>query len=137
MTFNVHILPHLVRSVRMTGPLWTTSAFPFEHNIFSLKTLVNKTKSIEHQMASKAINRIAYQVAPLNPSLSKDVTEYCKNLFTIKSFTKSLVKLKNISFFGLSPKNKFQTLHEFDRCIHENRIFCSTAYLKSKNSTIQ
>lgn len=37
MTFNVHLVEHLVESVRNSGPLWETSAFPFENNIFILK----------------------------------------------------------------------------------------------------
>lgn len=37
MTLIVHILLHLVESMRMSGPLWATSAFPFENNIYNLK----------------------------------------------------------------------------------------------------
>ena len=37
MTFNVHILLHLVESVRRSGPLWSTSAVSFERSIFLLK----------------------------------------------------------------------------------------------------
>lgn len=138
MTFNVHILLHLVRSVRMTGPLWATSAFPFERNIFSLKNLVNGTKSIEHQIATKSLNKIAYQVAPLNPHLANNVVEYCKNIFSTKTHTKSSVTFENITFFSPSSKNKFQIEQEFERCIHDHTIFCSTKYLKSKkfNDTV-
>ena len=31
ISFNVHLLAHLSRSVRNWGPLWTHSAFPYEN----------------------------------------------------------------------------------------------------------
>ncbi|CAD6241379.1 GSCOCG00002706001-RA-CDS, partial [Cotesia congregata] len=31
MTFNIHSLLYLGESVRRSGPLWETSAFPFEN----------------------------------------------------------------------------------------------------------
>jgi len=47
MRFNVHMLLHVVQSVRMSGPLWATSTFPFESNIHFLKQLVNGPKGVE------------------------------------------------------------------------------------------
>lgn len=37
MTFNIHSLLHLCKSVKETGPLTGTSAFSFENGIFNLK----------------------------------------------------------------------------------------------------
>ena len=34
MTFNMHSLLHLVQSVQITGPWWSTSTFPFQGAIF-------------------------------------------------------------------------------------------------------
>jgi len=53
MRFNVHMLLHVVQSVRMSGPLWATSAFLFENNIYFLKQLVNGPKGVEQQIAKK------------------------------------------------------------------------------------
>ena len=50
MSFNVHVVVHLVMSFRMSGPMWATSALPFESNIYALKQTINGPKSMEHQM---------------------------------------------------------------------------------------
>ncbi|XP_043472742.1 uncharacterized protein LOC122505298 isoform X1 [Leptopilina heterotoma] len=138
MTFNVHILLHAVQSVRMTGPLWSTSAFPFEHNIFCLKNTMNGQKSIEQQMSSKSLKLLSYKLEPQNPNVSSIVQEYCKNIFNSKTVTDSAFTFDNYTFFGPHLKNKFQKELEFDRCIINNRIYCSTKYNRSKkfNDTI-
>jgi len=55
MRFNVHMLLHAVQSVRKSGPLWATSTFPFESNIYFLKRLVNGPKGVEQQIAKKSL----------------------------------------------------------------------------------
>lgn len=50
MTYNIHQLNHLVDSVATSGPLWATSAFPYEsHNQFFLK-LFHGTSNISSQI---------------------------------------------------------------------------------------
>ena len=138
MTFNVHILLHAVHSVRMSGPLWGTSAFPFEHNIHSLKDTVNGPKSVEQQMSANSLIRLSYQCQPRNPNRSKIVNTFCENLFSRKTATKCALKFENVTFFGQSPKNKFQEEQEFTRCLLNNQVYSSNKYLKSKkfNDTI-
>ena len=51
MTINVHVEVHLVMSFRMSGPMWATSALPFESNIYALKQTINGPKRIEQQMS--------------------------------------------------------------------------------------
>ena len=55
MTFNVHAIMHLVNSIRQSGPLWATSAFPFENNIYFLKECFNVPKSVEQQMTKSLL----------------------------------------------------------------------------------
>ena len=62
MTFNIHALQHLVPSVRQSGPLWETSAFPFEHKIHFLKQTFSGPKSVEQQMSVKFLNLLKYQI---------------------------------------------------------------------------
>ncbi|XP_043465742.1 uncharacterized protein LOC122500736 [Leptopilina heterotoma] len=51
MTFNVHLLLHATENVINTGPAWATSAFPYESNIFVLKSSANGPKNADQQMA--------------------------------------------------------------------------------------
>lgn len=60
MRFNVHLLLHAVQSVRKCRPLWTTSTFPFECNIYLLKQLVNGPKGVEQQIAKKSLDRFCH-----------------------------------------------------------------------------
>ena len=50
MTFNVHLLSHLAKSVRLWGPLWANSAFVFENANGNLLKLVQGTKGIPRQV---------------------------------------------------------------------------------------
>ena len=53
MTFNIHGLSHLVQSVRMTGPLWTSLIFPFQGAIFYLKRAITGPKGVYGQIAKR------------------------------------------------------------------------------------
>lgn len=46
MTYNVHQLLHLSKSVKMLGPLWATSMFPLEGGNGTLLKLVSAAKAV-------------------------------------------------------------------------------------------
>ena len=83
-TFNVHTLLHLVHSVRMSGPLWATSAFPFEDGIFYLKKRVTGPKGIYNGIASTMLQRNSYKLLIQNVVQSKNSAKFCKSLFSRK-----------------------------------------------------
>ena len=47
---NVHLLTHLAHYVRLYGPLWTHSAFPFEDFMGNLLSNSHGTHAIEKQV---------------------------------------------------------------------------------------
>ncbi|XP_035274420.1 uncharacterized protein LOC118227720 [Anguilla anguilla] len=53
MTFNVHLLIHLAKSVKLWGPLWAHSAFVFESANGGLLKLVHGTKCVALQIVNK------------------------------------------------------------------------------------
>lgn len=61
MTFNVHQLLHLSKAVRMFGPLWGTSTFPFEDGIGKALQLVTAAKHVPVQIAERCIMHQAYR----------------------------------------------------------------------------
>ena len=50
ISFNVHQLSHLVKSVKLWGPLWCTSAFMFENNNGNLLKLLHGTNHVPNQI---------------------------------------------------------------------------------------
>lgn len=53
MTFNVHQLLHLPKSVLHQGPLWAHSCFAFESNIGLIKELVTSAKGVPFQIVER------------------------------------------------------------------------------------
>lgn len=53
MTFNVHSLWHLCKSLEKTGLLTGTSAFSFKNGIFNLKKGITGLRSVSHQVTKK------------------------------------------------------------------------------------
>lgn len=66
MTFNVHSLLHVVHSVRMSDPLWATSAFPYENGIFHLKQNIHGPTGLLFQIATKTLQRSTIQNIIIN-----------------------------------------------------------------------
>jgi hypothetical protein len=61
MSYNVHQLSHLVDCVRNCGPLWKTSAFPFEsHNQILLKLFCG-SRFVPEQIAAKFMRLVLIQ----------------------------------------------------------------------------
>ncbi|CAG9773385.1 unnamed protein product [Ceutorhynchus assimilis] len=75
MTFNVHLLTHLVECVTYCGPLWAMSTFPFESNILNLKNFVTGPTGVKWQIVYKSL-----KLAKLETLLISDAnrSESCK-----------------------------------------------------------
>lgn len=53
MVMVIHLLNHLAECVRQLGPLWCTSAFPFERNCGCILKFVNGTSNVLNQISTK------------------------------------------------------------------------------------
>lgn len=89
MVMNVHLLTHIVESVRFLGPLWAQSAFGFERNNGCLLKFVNGTKDVLDQMSSKYLIKKYLEIK------STPVDE-CKTCFIGKP---KLVKEMSLTLF--------------------------------------
>lgn len=140
MTFNVHSGEHFVKTVRESGPLWATSAFPFEHNIHFCKKTLAGPKSPDQQIVNKSLNLLKYRVRPPTVNISNEAKNFCEHIFISKTLTKSAVKSENVTFLGPHHKNIFESTinKRFERCIYENRIYSSIEYSRTKkfNDTV-
>lgn len=93
MTFNVHLLTHLTKSVKLWGPLWAHSAFVFENANGGLLKLVHGTKCVALQIVNKFLLHRAIPHFSAKYAVSERVQEFCLELTEyprVKSFTKYL-----------------------------------------------
>ncbi|XP_077552509.1 uncharacterized protein LOC144166948 [Haemaphysalis longicornis] len=99
LTFNVHQLLHITKSVRQWGPLWAHNAFPFEAGNGALKDAVKAAKGIPHQICRML------QIDKVVSKLSEVVTatrtvRYVAALDPVVSTQKSLSIRGEARFFG-------------------------------------
>jgi len=111
----------------MSGPLWTTSAFPFESNIHFLKQLVNGPKGVEQQIAKKSLQILAYQAGLSTTLLSNNAKMYCEKLFSkTRSNVTGAVTANGVIFFDEVNS------HVYDKCIYNKQVFKTINYNRSK-----
>lgn len=81
MVYNIHLLTHLVNSVKHSGPLWASSTFSFENNNGILVGFVHGTKDPMKQIFSKfSLSR--YLVNDVNQS--EVVESFAKKIYSKK-----------------------------------------------------
>lgn len=134
MTFNVHIVQHLIESVRKSGPLWVSSTFPFENNIYTLKNRINGPKSIEQQMTKKSLIALKYRLRQVKNNISEDARQFCSRIFSSTKSIQNAVEAGSVTFFGPDATNIFESNvnKKFERCIYENCVYSSVQYTRSK-----
>ncbi|XP_049527088.1 uncharacterized protein LOC119459693 [Dermacentor silvarum] len=60
MTYNVHQLLHLPKSVAQQGPLWAHSCFAFESNLGQIKELVTSAKGVPLQIVERLMMKSSF-----------------------------------------------------------------------------
>ncbi|XP_073724631.1 uncharacterized protein [Misgurnus anguillicaudatus] len=80
MTFNVHLLTHLAKSVKLWGPLWAHSAFVFENANGELLKLVHGTKCVALQIVNRFLSHSAIPHFTANYTISEHVQKFCLEL---------------------------------------------------------
>lgn len=126
MTFNIHSLLHLVKSVRMSGPLWTVSTFPFEGAIFYLKREITGPKGVYNQIAKRSLLRLTFSYTYKKLASSETCKNFCENLFAhpdCKNAVRTNDDVLLLGYFG--EENNFKL---FDRCIFKSSVFHSIKY---------
>lgn len=117
MTFNVHLLLHLTKAVRMCGPLWCFSTFPYESHMCVLKKCVHSAKGVCFQIAE----RIARYDSLPHLSENIQMTEPVKN--TLK-----------IMYLGHPPHVGKETVNN---CTLLGRGFSACIFSERENMAVQ
>lgn len=133
MVMNIHLLKHLVESVRDLGPLWSHSAFPFERNNGVLLNKVNGTTDVLLQISSKYC--LSKSVVDHGISMRKVKSNHREKILlgrSVKLVEKSLRLVNVESLKGVDLSNIELSVHK--RIKLRNKIYTSTSYTLPKKS---
>ncbi|XP_031777409.1 uncharacterized protein LOC116415911 [Nasonia vitripennis] len=100
MTYNVHQLLHLVKSVHNWGPLWAHSTFPFEAANHKLLTAIHSAKGVVLQIIRYTNIQRTVQILEnrLYPYCSKLVLDFCQQITS--PLARKTLKISCITYFG-------------------------------------
>ena len=131
MTFNNHSLLHLVDSVRLSGPLWATSAFAFESAIYQLKQQITGPKGLYDQIAKRILRKITFRCT-YERLFRSSLTglKFCDSLFTNNHrciYTTVHEGLEKAVLIGKKIVNSTGK-NIFDRCHYKNAFYQSILY---------
>ncbi|XP_051167613.1 uncharacterized protein LOC127285565 isoform X2 [Leptopilina boulardi] len=85
MVYNVHLLRHLVRSVRKWGPIWVYSALPFESLNKKITDYVTSPYGRADQIVTRFFMKKFVNVATRLVQVSEDAREEMRRLLKIKN----------------------------------------------------
>ena len=132
MTFNVHIILHLCNSIRKSGPLYTTSAFPFESAIGGLKKLVTGPTAAVEQITGRVLELNHFNEYLLKDEEKEEGLSFCKRIMLRRATLINFLRSQENAIIATtreSIENK-----EFDRCIYNNKLFHSVLYTRPKKT---
>ncbi|KAH8032898.1 hypothetical protein HPB51_003474 [Rhipicephalus microplus] len=146
MTFNMHQLTHIAKSVRHWGPLWAHSAFPFEAGNGSLKKAVKAANGIPHQVC-RVLQMESMVVELQRQAISPSVAEYCSSFDGTKT-QKSVLSSGGYRFFRTRFPTCISSRSSASSCdlprsiMHNSRnrrpvSTCSLVSQKSKCASLQ
>ena len=129
MTFNMHSLLHLVQSVRMTGPLWSTSTFPFEGAIFYLKRAITGPKGVYDQIAKRTLLKLIFDHTLKILASSETCVNFCENMFSHPDCKNAVKASDQILLLGPLGQSE-DGAQLYQRCIFKSSMFHSTKYIR-------
>ena len=141
MTYNVHQLLHLVKSIEDWGPLWAHSAFSFESANYKLLCSIQCAKGVLLQII-RFINVhrfVDVLEESVNPKCSDGVIKYCKNLtsrkknnFKPSSFT-YLGKEHMIDVFLMRKFNLSERTKVYSKIVIKGCLFASSRKINRRS----
>ncbi|XP_057324143.1 uncharacterized protein LOC130666848 [Microplitis mediator] len=140
MTFNVHSLKHMARSVRENGPSSSTSAYPFENNIYNLKLKATGPHGVLNQMANRSLRDIMFK-SKLNTVADSTSWVFCKSILN-KRKEKTINFMRSNDGAVLMKEEKKCVINElgecYNRCVYNDIMYHSCQYEKTNktNNTI-
>lgn len=107
LSYNVHQLKHLSDSVLTSGPLWRTSAFPFESHNQQLLKLFHGYNHIPMQIAHCFVTLHTLPQLLKSPEISFDTRRQCQTWLDGYPLVKRALKLEpDVTLIGQSVERK-------------------------------
>lgn len=153
ITFNLHSLLHLPISVQQSGPLWSTSTFPYESGIFKIKQQVRGPNCIDQQVATKYVELNAFKNKFYNLTDNEECRLFISNLYSYKNLsaksarkTRNHITLigkeeiientsnycKNLNITNYKPIIENRNVgYAYNRCIFNTNVYHSTKYTRA------
>lgn len=128
MTYNVHSLLHFVQSVKMAGPLWTSSAFYFESNMSVLRRQCLSTKGVLQQISKRTLQILSLRFP--EKIMSEKAAKFCKDLMSPYRVKHCYTDEETDAIF-IGGKGSIEidaNVRTFDRCVYNFTVYCSTLY---------
>lgn len=94
MVYNVHLLLHMVDSVKYFGPLWGFSLFPYENMNGLLKNFIKGPKEPLLQVNNKYLIYAKTHNEQFSPQTPRSVINFCKSLLASGSNNNNLKNSK-------------------------------------------
>lgn len=100
MTFNMHSLLHLSKSVSDWGPLWAHNAYAFESGNGELLKVIHAAKGVHHQICRRIASKFSYLTLKehVYPGSSFAVKYFCESVGTTTA--KQTFRPNRIRYFG-------------------------------------
>ena len=133
MKFNVHLLLHIPKAVKLFGALWAWSAFPFESYNRILRDMIYNSQSVLHQVCKSylRLQSIKYN----NVFQKQNCSVVGKQLFDnylrkFKTTQSCLLYGDNLRIFGCGKLIKLSIVQKLtvQTVLHENIIENATSY---------
>lgn len=132
VTMNVHLLLHLVESVRQCGPLWATSLFGFESNNGRLVKYVNGNTDILSQISTKYLLNLTFNLNNI-PIENKTRSGICmKNKKEIHLSKDDINLLIDTGIIAHAPSDN--KLSVFTTITKDHIRYTSTNYIRPKKT---
>ena len=114
MSYNLHQLQHISRSVLDFIPLWAHSTFSFESANYYLLKAIHSAKGVPQQIVRFVyINHSAILVHECVYAVADEVVKiFCDEVLSVK--TKNIIKIDCITYFGEGSRP--------DRILKSNKI---------------
>jgi hypothetical protein len=114
LSYNIHQLGHLTDTVRCWGPLWTTSAFPFESGNGMLMKLFNGTQGLPLQVSRRFTTFRSLPVMAFKYIHSDNIRDFFNNTLSIYAPVNKI--LRTAENAGLLGKPLPRHLTAGERC---------------------
>lgn len=140
MTFNIHILLHIVESVKQSGPLWATSCFPFESANYLIKQQVNGPNGLYQQISKKLLQLRTFQgeLTSNSTGSSEKAYSFCKEILQYRKVKHAHENNgSNAIFIGFEASlmdPELPNVRYFNRCIYSGAIYHSKLYTRPKKT---